>query len=84
MSKHHAYACYFTKQELALRASSVALILVSFYLFDRNNDFTLPAALIGVTSLIFNAKGNPFDQFLMVLFSLLYGVISFHPRLRRQ
>ena len=77
MSKHHAYACYFTKQELALRASSVALILVSFYLFDRNNDFTLPAALIGVTSLIFNAKGNPFGQFLMVLFSLLYGVISF-------
>ena len=35
------------------------------------------ASLIGVTSLIFNAKGNPFGQFLMVLFSLMYGIISF-------
>ena len=38
---------------------------------------TLLASLIGVTSLIFNAKGNPFGQVLMVLFSLLYGIISF-------
>lgn len=38
---------------------------------------TLCASLIGVTSLIFNAKGNPFGQFLMVIFSLLYGVISY-------
>lgn len=27
--------------------------------------------------LIFNAKGNPFGQFLMVIFSLFYGIISF-------
>ena len=38
---------------------------------------TLMASLIGVTSLIFNAKGNPFGQLLMVIFSLLYGVISY-------
>ena len=38
---------------------------------------TLCASLIGVTSLIFNAKGNPFGQLLMVIFSLLYGVISY-------
>jgi hypothetical protein len=38
---------------------------------------TLCASLIGVTSLIFNAKGNPFGQFLMVVFSLLYGMISY-------
>ena len=38
---------------------------------------TLWASLIGVTSLIFCAKGNPFGQFLMILFSLLYGLISF-------
>ena len=28
--------------------------------------------------LIFNAKGNPFGQFLMVIFSMLYGIISFN------
>jgi nicotinamide mononucleotide transporter PnuC len=38
---------------------------------------TLIASLIGVTSLIFNAKGNPIGQVLMILFSLLYGMISY-------
>lgn len=38
---------------------------------------TLIASLIGVTSLIFNAKGNPFGQVLMVIFSLFYGFISY-------
>ena len=38
---------------------------------------TLAASLIGVTSLIFNAKGNPIGQALMVVFSLLYGAISY-------
>lgn len=46
-------------------------------MFDRENYLTLSASLIGVTSLIFNAKGNPLGQLLMVLFSLLYGIISF-------
>lgn len=68
---------YFTKGELALWFLSVALIVVSFIVFDRENFLTLVASLIGVTSLIFNAKGNPFGQFLMVIFSLLYGIISF-------
>ncbi|MBQ4577791.1 MAG: nicotinamide mononucleotide transporter [Clostridia bacterium] len=67
---------YFTKGELALWGSSVGLILLSFSLFDRENWLTLAASLIGVTSLIFNAKGNPVGQALMVVFSLLYGVIS--------
>ena len=53
------------------------LIISSFCVFDRENYITLLASLVGVTSLIFNAKGNPFGQFLMVLFSLLYGIISF-------
>lgn len=53
------------------------LIIISFCVFDRENYITLLASLVGVTSLIFNAKGNPFGQFLMVLFSMLYGIISF-------
>lgn len=67
---------YFSKAEITLWCCSVTLILSSFCLFDRENFLTLTASLIGVTSLIFNAKGNPFGQFLMVIFSLLYGVIS--------
>ncbi len=68
---------YFTKVEIGLWISSVLLIVISFSLFDRTNFMTLCASLIGVTSLIFNAKGNPFGQLLMVIFSLLYGMISY-------
>ena len=53
------------------------MILAAFLLFDRVNYMTLLASLIGVTSLIFNAKGNPVGQVLMIVFSLLYGVISY-------
>ena len=67
---------YFSKLELALWGSSVLFIVGSFYIFDRESYLTLLASLIGVTSLIFNAKGNPFGQLLMVIFSLLYGIIS--------
>ena len=70
-------AAYFSKGELALWGGSAGLILVSFFLFDRVNYMTLAASLIGTTSLIFNAKGNPIGQALMILFSLLYGLISY-------
>jgi len=68
---------YFTKAEWFLWSTSVLLILISFLLFDRGSYLTLTASLIGVTSLIFCAKGNPLGQVLMILFSLLYGYISF-------
>lgn len=68
---------YFTKGEVTLWGASVTLILAAFLIFDRVNYMTLAASLIGVTSLIFNAKGNPIGQGLMVVFSLLYGMISY-------
>lgn len=37
---------------------------------------TLSASIIGATSLILNAKGNPLGQLLMIVFSILYGLIS--------
>lgn len=50
---------------------------VSFAVFDRENYLTLCASLIGATSLIFNAKGNPIGQALTIIFSILYGIISY-------
>lgn len=75
--KQKKYFFNLSKAEVVLWSVSVFTILLSFCLFDKENFLTLIASLIGVTSLIFNAKGNPFGQFLMVLFSLLYGIISF-------
>ncbi len=68
---------YFSKLEIILWSTSVFFIVVSFLAFDRTNCLTLIASLIGVTSLIFNAKGNPVGQLLMVIFSMLYGIISY-------
>ena len=68
---------YFSKTELALWSVSVLFIIISFCIFDRESYLTLAASLIGVTSLIFNAKGNPIGQALMIVFSLLCGIISF-------
>lgn len=68
---------YFTKMELRLWAWSNALIILSFFFFKQTNFLTLGASLIGVSSLIFSAKGNPIGQVLMIIFSLFYGIISF-------
>ncbi len=68
---------YFTKAEKLLWMFSVIGIISAFFIFDGNNCITLTASLIGVTSLIFNAKGNPIGPFLMIIFSALYGFISY-------
>lgn len=68
---------YFSKTELLLWSLSVLVILISFFVFDGENYLTLSASVIGVTSLIFNAKGNPLGQILIVVFSIIYGIISF-------
>lgn len=68
---------YFSKSELVLWFGSIILILTAFCLFDRESYLTLIASLIGVTSLIFAAKGNPMSQVLMIVFSILYGIISY-------
>ena len=68
---------YFSRRERVLWGLSVGLVTASFLLFDRESYLTLAASLTGVTSLIFNAKGNPAGQLLMVVFSLLYGLISY-------
>ncbi len=68
---------YFSVGEIVLWICSVLLIAVSFCIFDRENYLTLAASLIGVTSLLFNAKGNPAGQVLTIVFSMIYGYISF-------
>ena len=77
MKKIKGLIKYFSKAEIILWCFSVFAIVSSFIAFDRANHLTLCASLIGVTSLIFCAKGNPFGQILMIIFSTIYGIISF-------
>ncbi|MBQ7897390.1 MAG: nicotinamide mononucleotide transporter [Clostridia bacterium] len=68
---------YFTIFEKILWTSSVALILLSYFLFASTDGLTLAASVIGVTALILGAKGNPLSQILMIVFSIIYGIISY-------
>ena len=68
---------YFSKAELILWLSSIILITTFFCIFDRKEYLNLCSSLIGSTALIFCAKGNPIGQALILIFSILYGIISF-------
>lgn len=77
MNKLKKFYSYFSRGERLLWSLSALFIVVSFCIFDGENVAILIASLVGVSSLIFNAKGNPVGQALMILFSLLYGAISY-------
>lgn len=61
--------------EIVLWCASCTLILISF-LVAQAGFLSLFASLIGVSALIFIAKGDALGQFLTVIFALLYGFIS--------
>jgi len=52
------FASYFSKGEWILWIASMTLITLSFLIFEQSGYLNLAASLIGVTSLIFAAKGN--------------------------
>lgn len=68
-----------TKFEWTLWICSVVTVTVSFVLSSADV-LNLIASLIGVTALIFVAKGNVLGQFLTVVFAVFYGVISYEFR----
>lgn len=69
-----------SRREKVLWLGSLLIVLISNLLTESFDLLTLIAALVGVTSLIFAAKGNVWAQILMILFSILYGIISYRFR----
>lgn len=72
---------YFSRLEMTLWGVSVMLIVASFVIFEGNGILTLCASIIGVTSLIFNAKAILSDRrlwwfsaFYMVSYRLLLHI----------
>jgi len=80
MKKYLASFKTLTKFEKGLWLISLAVTLLSYvlsYLFSGGGDLlNLIASLIGVTALIFVAKGLVLGQLLTVVFSVFYGIIS--------
>ena len=68
---------YFSAAELCLWGFSVLAILVSFFCFEQTGYLSLAGSLIGVTSLIFCAKGHPLGMALGIVFSIIYSIISY-------
>lgn len=66
--------------EVMLWGISVLAILISFFLFKNHQYTTLIASLIGVTALIFVAKGDVLGQVLTVVFAFVYAVVSYRFR----
>lgn len=69
-----------TKKEWILWMGSLAIVILSNLLSTDIDVLTLVSACVGITSLIFAAKGNVWAQILMVVFSILYGLISWQFR----
>lgn len=65
-----------TKFEWCLWLGSALLVTVSYILVGEGA-LSLAASLIGVTALIFVAKGDPLGQLLTVVFSIFYAIVSF-------
>lgn len=65
-----------TKTERTIWLSSLAVIALTSVLVPNPDIFSTVASLIGVTALIFVAKGYVLGQVLTIFFSLFYGVVS--------
>ena len=64
--------------EWTLWISSLIVVSASYLLAPDRDWLTLLTSLIGVTALIFVAKGYVIGQALCVVFAVAYGVISFY------
>ncbi len=66
-----------TVVEWLIWSLSVISIIVCFFVFKNTQYHYLVGSLIGATALIFVSKGNPIGQFLTIVFSVFYGIISY-------
>ena len=63
--------------ELILWLCSSAVVFISYFISGDNGLIYTIVSFIGVTALIYLAKGNVLGQILSVVFSLFYGVFYF-------
>ena len=63
--------------ERGLWSASLAAVVLSFVLSPEKDPVSLAASAVGVTALIFVAKGHVAGQALTVVFAVLYGAVSF-------
>lgn len=68
---------YFTPFEITLWSVGVLTTIITS-IIGGSTVVGCIASLIGITALIFVAKGNVIGQILMVIFGIMYGIISYN------
>lgn len=71
---------FLTRFEWGLWALSLTVVTLSFFFGGADNPLSLIASLLGVTALIFIAKGDVTGQVLCVIFAILYAIVSWEQR----
>lgn len=68
------------RSDLVTWCVSASVLLLSYFLFPDGDIFSVLGSLVGITALIYIAKGAVFGQVLSLLFCLFYGIkaLSFH------
>lgn len=69
-----------TKFEWGLWLTSVTVIIISALIVPNPDIVSMIASFIGVTALIFVAKGYVLGQILCIIFAVFYGIVSFYAR----
>ncbi len=69
-----------SKFEFFLWLLSITVCIGAYFLSGKKDSLTVTASLIGVTALIFVAKGYVLGQVLTVVFAIFYGIVSFFLR----
>ena len=67
-----------TRFERILWISSILIVTAAFVLSGSGDWLNLIASIIGVTAVIFVSKGYALGQFLIIVFAVFYGIISFY------
>ncbi len=78
--KHHNPFATLTRFEWGLWLTSLVAITASSLATGGEDLLSTAASLVGVTALIFVAKGAWLGQLLCIVFAAIYGIISFHFR----
>ena len=66
-----------SKFEFGLWLGSMIVVILCYILSPQRDLFSTIGSLIGVTALIFTAKGDIWGQILIIIFAVFYGVVSF-------
>ena len=67
----------FTKFEWALWIGSMLAIIVAHFVAGSQDWASLAVSLVGVTSLIFAARGDPLAPVLFIVFAIIYAIKSY-------